>query len=246
MKRLIHVLLSSAMLAWLITPAVHAEPDYTDTEYWQAKCSTVYYDIETQTACRAYNDYMVKNNADIARKYAEIQDELAATGSDSPSRGELLEKLQAEYRIARTELLAIQAALDKEYENSQTERAELEMNDTPLMSEIDSSASRRETETATALNQSQSAENPEIKYQLDTCQRELEDYRTRLQDTETQLAETQTRLDELQEGVQAQIDEQARTTAQIKTMWPFVFLAGILVGVISALLVMNMIMRKKR
>lgn len=136
MKRLIHVLLSSAMLAWLITPAVHAEPDYTDTEYWQAKCSTVYYDIETQTACRAYNDYMVKNNADIAREYEEVQAKLQEKSEDIEKYAEELAKIQEEIDAASARIVdltgqikELEAKIDVKKEEIKQKEADIAANE---------------------------------------------------------------------------------------------------------------------
>ncbi|MDO4520943.1 MAG: hypothetical protein Q4B44_04810, partial [Erysipelotrichaceae bacterium] len=78
MKRLLSLLMAlsvGTMGLWIMP--VSAEPDYTDSDYWEGKCTPTY-KPEDKEACEAYRQYVAAQRDDLQKRLDEVESQRAA------------------------------------------------------------------------------------------------------------------------------------------------------------------------
>ena len=112
MKKLIRLVLSLLMCSLAITP-IQAEPDYSDSGYWNSRCTgKSNMSAADKEACTGYAKYLQSQNTDLAKQLTNIEAQRAAVAADIAYYGAQISEYQKQIDAKQVEINAKQAQID--------------------------------------------------------------------------------------------------------------------------------------
>ena len=133
MKRLLSLLMAlsvGAMGLWIMP--VSAEPDYTDSDYWEGKCTPTY-KPEDKEACEAYRQYVAAQRDDLQKRLDEVESQRAAVKADLETYAAQIsgyqaqiDELQVEIDTKQGEINAKQVEIDNKQGEIDAKQVEID------------------------------------------------------------------------------------------------------------------------
>ena len=127
MKRLISVLsvicIALAALGSVFT--VQAEPDYTDTEYWENKCTGQVASSDRE-ACNAYAEYVSSQRSNLQSRLDEIESQRSAIKADLETYAAQISGYQSQIEGLQVQINGKQAEIDAKQAEIDAKQVEIE------------------------------------------------------------------------------------------------------------------------
>ncbi len=126
MKRLMNALTALSLCMLTVgTMPVHAEPDYTDTDYWDDKCTGQVASGDKE-ACNAYAEYMNSQRENLQSRLAEIESQRNAIKQDLETYAAQIDGYQAQIDELQVLIDSKQGEIDAKQAEINAKQAEID------------------------------------------------------------------------------------------------------------------------
>lgn len=113
----------------------NAEPDYTDSEYWNERCNQ--YEDEDEAACKAYYDFLMDSREDLKEKRKEAEERIAKYEEDIAAYHEELKKIQEDIDARESEIETLNQKIIALQGDINLKQAQIEVKETEIQANED-------------------------------------------------------------------------------------------------------------
>lgn len=114
MKKFLRIVLATFLIAAFLTPIeVDAEPDYSDTDYWNSICLDSSETAQANSgSCEAYISYLKTQSSSLDEKLSDIEDNISSQKSTISELETKISDLQTQVNSKQSEIDSTQSQID--------------------------------------------------------------------------------------------------------------------------------------
>ena len=124
LKKALHLFLAVSLFSTITY--VHAEPDYSDSSYWNDKCSGTTFSSEDKEACTAYANYLKDQKTELGEQLKEIEAKREQYLEDIEKYAEEITAYQGQIDDKKVEIQDMQAKIDAKQAEIDAKQAEID------------------------------------------------------------------------------------------------------------------------